>query len=357
MSATPSPESDYVVDFPTLGYLQADWIAWHCPIPDGFHAGEPFVLMDWQLWCTANHGRVRPGTPWIERNPIKNQAFTYRRSLVVGPQKYGKSPWAAAMTTLMACGPDLFAGWAEKGDKYECSKHGCGCGFVYEYEPGEPKGMPWPTPLVQLMATSEDQVDNTWRPLQQMIRNGPLEERVQVGQTFMRIGDHGRIDKVTSAESSRLGNQTTGFIQDETGIYTKANGLVGVAQTMRRGTTGMGGRGIELTNAWDPSQNSQAEQTFKSSAPDIFRFFRQAPKTLSYKNKKDRRKIHAIAYAGSSHVDLDGIEAEAFELLEQDPAQAERFFGNRLVQGLGAWMPEATWEKAYARPRVVAESA
>jgi hypothetical protein len=26
--------------------------------------------------------------------------------------------------------------------------------------------------------------------------------------------------------------------------------------------------------------------------------------------------------------------------MEKDPAQAERFFGNRVVQGHGAWLPE-----------------
>ncbi len=351
------PTPEFVVDFPTLGYLQADWIAWHCPIPDGFHKGEPFVLMDWQLWCTANHGRVREKTPWRPENPVKNQAFTNRRSLVVGPQKYGKSPYAASMTLVMALGPDLFAGWAQGGERYECSTWGCGCGFVYEYEPGEPMGMPWPTPLVQLLATSEDQVKNTWTPLQAMIRMGPLAERVRLGEQFIRIGDDGRIDKVTSSALSRLGNPTTGFIQDETGTYTKSNGLVEVAQTMRRGTTAMGGRGIELTNSWDPSEMSTAQQTFESRAPDLFRFFRQAPKNLSYKNKRERRKIHAYVYAGAGHIDLDSIEAEAFELLEQDPAQAERFYGNRLVRGLGAWLPDGLWESHYARPALVAQPA
>lgn len=344
---------DFVIDFPTLGWLQASWIAWHCPIPDGFHKGEPFVLSDWQLFCTASHGRVRPKTPWVPDNPIKNQAFEARRSLVVGPQKLGKSPWAASMTLIMAVGPDLFAGWAEAGDVYRCSDWGCMCGFEYEYQAGEPMGMPWPTPLVQLMARSEDQVKNTWRPLQSMIRNGPLAEVIRVGEHFMRIGDEGRIDMVTSSESSRLGNPTTGFIQDETGTYTKSNGLVETAKTMRRGTTAMGGRGIELTNAWDPSEMSTAQMTYTSRATDIFRFFRQAPKTLSYKNKRDRRKIHAIVYAGASHIDLDSIEAEAYELLETDPANAERFYGNRLVQGLGSWIPDELWEKAYGRPQAL----
>ena len=45
---------------------------------------------------------------------------------------------------------------------------------------------------------------------------------------------------------------------------------------------------------------------------------------------------------------LDSIEAEAAELLELDPAQAERFFGNRLVQGAGSWLPDGLWDGAYA---------
>jgi hypothetical protein len=349
--------SDFVVDFPTLGFLQMSWTAWHCPIPDGFHKGEPFIEADWQQWCTLNHGRVRPKTPWRPENPVKNQAFEARRSLVVGPQKIGKSPYAAEKTLIMAVGPDLFAGWAAGGEVWDCRDYWCGCGFVYEYEPGEPMGMPWPTPLVQLMATSEDQVDNTWRPLQSMVKNGPLAERIRVGEQFMRIGDEGRIDKVTAAALSRLGNPTTGFIQDESGTYTKANGLVGVARTMRRGTTAMGGRGFEFTNAWDPSESSTAQQTWESHAPDLFKFFRQAPANLSYRNKRERRKIHEIVYAGAPHVDLNAVEAEAFELIEQDPANAERFYGNRLVRGQGTWMVDGMWERAYARPTLVAQSA
>lgn len=349
-----SPASEFPpINFPTLGYLQVAWEAAHCPIPDGFHKGEPFIEAEWQQWCTLHHGRVRAKTPWIPDNPVKNQAFTFRRSLVVGPQKIGKSPYAAAKSLVMAVGPDLFAGWAEGGEKWDCREHGCGCGFVWEYEPGEPMGMPWPTPLVQLMATSEEQVDNTWRPLKAMVKDGPLAESIRVGESLMRIGDDGSISRVTASALSRLGNPTTGFVQDESGTYTKANGLVGIARTMRRGTTAMGGRGFEFTNAWDPSESSTAQQTFESQAPDLFKFFRQPPPNLSYKNKRERAKIHAFVYAGAAHVDLGSIEAEAFELLEQDPANAERFFGNRLVRGQGSWMPAGLWEGAYAAPKAL----
>lgn len=342
---------EWVVDFPTLGFLAADWIAAHCVVPDGFSLGQPFVLDGWQLWCTVNHYRVRPGITFTADRPLQAQAFHYRRSLVVGPQKTGKGPWSAAVTSFEAVGPCLFAGWARGGEVYRCEDDGCGCGFVFVYEPGDPMGMVRPTTLAQLLATSEDQVDNVYRPLQTMIRRGPLSERMLVREGFIRLPNDGRIDPVTAAANSKLGNPINWAVMDESGLYTARNRLLKVSQTMRRGLAGMGGRSIETTNPWDPMENSQAQQTFEARVPDVFRFYRKPPTDLSYRNKRERRKIHEYVYAGSPWVDLNAIEAEAAELLETDPAQAERFFGNRLVQGLGSYMQEPLWDaSASVRP-------
>ena len=266
----------------------------------------------------------------------------------------GKGPWSAAEATFEAVGPCLFAGWARGGEVYRCEDDGCGCGFEFVYEPGDPMGMVRPTSLIQLLATSEDQVDNVYRPLQTMIRRGPLSERMLVREGFIRLPNDGRIDPVTAAANSKLGNPINFAVMDESGLYTARNKLLKVSQTMRRGLAGMGGRSIETTNPWDPMENSQAQQTFEARAADIFRFYRRPPANLSYKNKRERRQIHEFVYAGSPWVDLNAIEAEAAELLETDPTQAERFFGNRLVQGLGSYMQEALWD-ATERPRVVAD--
>jgi len=340
--------SEWVVDFPTLGFLAADWIEAHCIVPDGFSLGQPFVLDGWQLWCTVNHYRVRKGLTFDPTRPAQSTAFHYRRSQVVGPQKTGKGPWSAAETCFEAVGPCLFAGWARGGEVYRCEDDGCGCGFVYVYEPGEPMGMRRPTSLIQLLATSEDQVDNVYRPLQGMIRRGPLLERMKVREGFIRLPEDGRIDPVTAAANSKLGNPINFAIFDESGLYTARNKLLKVSQTMRRGLAGMGGRSIETTNPWDPMEASQAQQTYESRSTDIFRFYRKPPADLSYKNKRDRHKIHQYVYEGSPWVDLAAIEAEAAELLETDPTQAERFFGNRLVQGLGSYMPEKVWDASEA---------
>jgi hypothetical protein len=355
-------EPEFLVDFPTLGDLADAWIERHCRVPNGFDRGTPFRQSDWQFWCTANHYRVREDAKWVPERPLLNQAFVYRRSQIVAPQKTGKGPWSASVTAFEAVGPCIFGGWAEAGDMYFCADNGCPCGWEYEFLPGEAMGVRHPSPLIQLTATSEDQVANVYGPLKAMIKLGPLSEMMRVREGFIRIlGDNSdddmdRIDVVTSSAASRLGNPITFAVQDESGLYTQQNKMVNTAETQRRGAAGMGGRTIETTNAWDPSMNSTAQRTFESQAQDVFKFFRRPPAELSYRNKRERAQIHRYVYAGSPWVDLNSIEAEASELLETDAAQAERFFGNRLVSGSGAWLKDGVWDAAYAG-RVAAESA
>lgn len=335
---------EYTVDFQAL-WVVPSWIERHCIVPDGFHRGRPYEMADWQLWCTVNHYRVRPDVSWVPKKPVLAPAFHNRRSQIVGPQKSGKGPWAAAIVTAEGVGPVLFAGWSGKDEGYVCAEHGCSCGWEYPYLEGEPKGMAWPTPLIQLTATSEDQVDNVYRPLKSMIKGGALADRMLIREDFIRLPNDGEISVVTASASSRLGNPVTFVLQDESGLYTKTNKLASVATTQRRGAAGMGGRTMEITNAWDPAEQSTAQLTSEAAAKDIFRFHRVPPAHLSYLNKRERRRIHQYAYDGSWWVDLDAIEAEAAELIEKDPGQAERFFGNRVVRGKGSWIPAGLWER------------
>lgn len=343
---------EFLVDFPTLGDLADAWIRQHCRVPGGFARGKPFEEADWQFWCTANHYAVRPDALWIPEQPLLNQAFVYRRSQIIAPQKTGKGPWAAAIVAVEAVGPSVFAGWAESGEMYRCSDNGCPCGWSYAYLEGEPKGMRHPSPLIQLTATSEDQVDtNLFGPLRASITMGPLKHLLKVREGFVRIVNDGddpetdRIDVVTASAMARLGNPISFAVQDESGLYTKSNKMRKVAETQRRGAAGMGGRTIETTNAYDPAEESVAQTTWESTSADVFKFWRQPPAGLSYKDKRERRKIHKYVYAGSWWVNLDSIEGEAAELLPTDPAQAERFFGNRPVAGSDAFLDDPnTWD-------------
>jgi len=336
-----------------------DWVTAHCVVPDGFDRGRPLELYDYQFDYFKNFYLVRGDVEFDASSPVLGPAFVYRRGLMVGPQKIGKGPMTAAHICLEAVGPALFAGWARGGEVYDCRDHDCRCGFVYEYEAGEPMGMQWPTPLIQITAISEEQTDNIYGALRPMIEYGPLADVItKTGEEFIRLPGGGRIDTVTSSAQSRLGQRVTFVPQDEVGLWTPTNGMSKVADTQFRGLAGMGGRASLTTNAWNPAEGSVAQQQFESTAKDIYRQFKQPPSNLSYKNKVERRKIHQIVYGEAlkqygGHVDLDAIEAEAFDLSQRDMAQAERFFGNRIVASADTWLDAKVWDERRDAERVI----
>lgn len=354
MDAHDEQPASLTLDFDTrhtLGFLATDWIEAHCRVPGGVYEGEALTFNGWQLYCTVNHYRIRPRAVVDRRRLLA--PFHYRRSIVVGPQKCGKSPWGAGLLLLEAVGPSLFDGWALAGDVYRCEDHGCGCGWEYVYEPGEAKGRPRSKSLIGLVAFAESQTNNVYEPLQTMILSGPLQEFVHVREGFIRLPNRGKIVPLSSAAKSKLGQPLTGALGDESGLYTETNKMLDTWNTISRGVAGMQGRTIELTNPWDPMENSAAQRGFQSRQKDIFRYHRKPPVDLDYKKKRDRAKIHQYVYFDSPWVDTtSAIDPLAEELVETDPTQAERFYGNRLVQGLGSYMLEALWDRTEAQVTV-----
>jgi hypothetical protein len=327
----------------TLGYLAIWWIESHCVVPDGDTAGEPFApTIDHKVYL-ANWYEVRSTAKLGDRNA----AFVYRLGQWMAAQKVGKSPGVAAEACFEFVGPAVFDGRASDGDAYVCVEHGCPCGGVYLYEVGEPMGRPWATPRVQLAAVVEDQVENTWGALVPMIDNGPLSNVIpKTGEAFIRhpSGNRdSRIEIVTSKADSKLGARVSRAFGDETGLWTDSNNMKKFQRTLRRGAAGMGGRVSESTNPYDPAENSVAQDTFESAQKDVYKHYFPPPTHLNFELKKDREAIFRWNYSGSPWVDIRSIEAESVALTETNPAEAERFFGNRIVAGSGHWVREADW--------------
>lgn len=350
--AAPEPKTMAVVP---------EWIEAHCVIPDGFRKGQPFELYLWQLLWFSKFYLVRGDAEWVPANPVLAPAFVNRRGLLVGPQKLGKNPLIAAHVCLEGVGPALFAGWASNDDGYACADHGCRCGWEYPYDAGEPMGMAWPTPLIQITAFSEESTDNTYDALRPMIEEGPLGDVIpKTGEEFIRLPGGGRIDTVTSSAQSRLGQRVTFAPQDEVGIWTPRNKMTKVARTQWRGLAGMGGRAALTSNAWDPTEKSVAQEEFESADRDVWRQFTQPPKALRFDRKPDRAKILRLVYPADTlrvnggHIDLDGIEAEAASLAKKDPAEAARFYGNIIVAGAGQAVDPNQWRKQ-RRPKLTVE--
>lgn len=316
-------------DFPSLGWELGQWIEEHCVIADGDHRGQPFLLTD-EMWrFLVFHYRLK-----LEADPARyGSAWVYRRSQLVRPQKWGKGPFSAAIICAEAVGPALFAGWNADGD---------------------PVGRQWSTPLIQITATADDQTANVYRHLVPMIELGPLADLIpDTGETRINLPGGGQIEPVSSNARTRLGQPVTFVLQDETQLWVKSNRGHMLADAQRRGAAGMSGRTIETTNAWDPTEDSVAQQTGESRLPDIYKDHTPPPVGLSMKNKVERRRWLRKVYGDSWWIDRDRIEADILELIEKgEVAQAERFFGNKISSGVSAWLKDDAWARKLA-PRAV----
>lgn len=313
-------------EYPTLGYTVIDWIEDSCAVPDRHVVGEPLRLTTWQkrhllwqyrLWPDARVDPDRPSSP-----------FMYYGSYLVKPQKAGKGPFSAARICAQAAGPVLFAGWDSAG---------------------EPVGMPWATPHIQVTAISEDQAANIWRALLPMIELGAVSADItDVGLQRINLRGGGLIEPVTASALSRLGQRITYVEQDETQSWTERNSGHKLADNQRRNLAGTGGRWSATGNAWDPSERSVMQLDYEARQAGVY-FDYTEPLPGSWANKRERRRILRHAYADSPWVDLDRVEADCERLASKgDPGQAERYFGNRVVAGASKAFDIEAYKALYA---------
>ena len=326
----PDPDGD---QWPTLGHDIAAWIEANLVIPDGPRRGEPFALTDEQYRHVLSTYRLKPGA----RPEMGSQAFTYYGVLLVRPQKAGKDPLAAAQVCAQALGPVRFAGWDANG---------------------EPVGSPMPTPWIQCAANSEDQTDNTFRPIVAMLSDGPVGSTVglDVGLTRVNLPDGGRIEPVTACAKSRLGARITYAVFTESGLYTENSGGVAMARTMKRGLAGMDGRWLEITNAWDPSERSVAQRTWEAKAPGVFVDYRP-PRTHVDLDDDAALRAELLYVYGDAAIENGGwvrIERIMEEIRNSATGEGEgrRFFLNEITVGSRDAVDALAWA-AQASPGAV----
>ena len=316
-------------EFPTLGYLVGEWIEAHVVIPDGVHQGEPFKLTNEQLRFLLHAYRLHPEAVYDEERP--SAPFVYRGAMLMRPQKWGKGPFAGADALAQAFGPVLFDGWDANG---------------------EPVGRPWATPWIQIVATSEEQTDNTWLALYSEATLGPIADfpDIDIGVEDLTLPGGGKIEPRTASGRARLGARITRAYFDESHLMLESNGGVLLATTMKRNLAGMGGRWMETTNAYDPSQNSIAQRTHESKAPDVYIDYRPASRRPNLQDEAEALKLLEEVYGDSYWVDVERVLADA-----RDPAtcpttaDAVRYFFNLLEVGVSAAVDAARWD-ACAHP-------
>lgn len=170
----PLDESD---EFPTLGYLVADWMEDYLLQPDTEEV-RPFIPTQEQLEFLVRLYRLDPSSG---RRLVS-------RAVLSRPRGWGKSPFVAAIAIAEALAPVLCDGWDVNG---------------------QPVGVPWVsrrTPLVQICATTDDQTANTWDAVLEMLRGSRAQEDYGVDplDSFVALR-RGRIETRTSSGTSVKG--------------------------------------------------------------------------------------------------------------------------------------------------------
>lgn len=321
----------YPGEFPSLGYQVLAWTARYLPSP--MDSSKPLRFTDQQATTVIR---------WYGLDPITGR-FTYRRAALEEAKGYGKSPFAAALALVEFAGECVFDGWDADG---------------------EPVARPWgrgdtPDPWVQIAAVSEDQTDNTYAALYEMLvandHRAARDLRIDSGRTRLFLTDRpGRLEPVTASAGSREGQRLTFAILDETHLWKPGNGGRKLANTLRRNTAKMSGRTLETTNAPTLGEKSVAEQTGEDAqaAGSGILHIAHRPPVEPQPDWSDEQLAESL-----SHVYADAPWAPTARILQEirDPAtdwsDVLRFYFNVRTTGAGRAVDPRVWD-ALARPGI-----
>ena len=232
---------------------------------------------------------------------------------------------------------------------------------------GEPVGRPWSSlgfkAKAQVVAVSEDQTGNTWDPLLEMAREGPVLDAYDIEpmETFVNV-PRGRIEYTTSAAISREGFRPVFCALDQTESWVASNGGLRLAATLRRNLAKVGGSSVETPNAWVPGEDSVAEKSYEAwlkqtegklrGGDGILFDHREAPPDTNPADRDSLMAGLAVAYGDSA--DVNGGHVSLVRILEDywdpatDPADARRFYLNQIAPAADAWTSPQEYEEALA---------
>lgn len=314
-------------EFPTLGYLVGEWIEENVVVPDGPLLGEPYKLTD-EMWRHLLFAyRLDPKA----RQDDGADAFAYGGTQLVRPQKWGKDPFGAARCIAHALGPICFAGWDADG---------------------EPVGMPHPSPWIAVAAFSEDQTDNTYRPIVTMLSEGPLAGTpgLDIGDTRTKLPGVGWIDPVTSSAKGRLGGRFTfvSVTEPHLLIGTHPTGGVTFARVLKRNVAGMNGMWQELTNPWDPTEFSAAQLTYEAKDPAVWIDYRLPRVRVDIQDTEALRREVIYLYGDSARANGGWVSEQRIIREIQNPAAGEaevrRFYLQEITGGTTAAVTKEGWD-------------
>ncbi|AUV60710.1 terminase large subunit [Gordonia phage MScarn] len=326
-------------EIPTLGFTMIDWYHEMLARPDTGGIFEPMRLYIEQEDFILD---------WYALDPQAGRR-TYTRGVLGRPRGWGKSPILGMIALGEALGPVVFDGWDADG---------------------QPVGRPWSetrTPIVNIAAVSEEQVDNTWSPMLEMLHEDAAIHDHYPGlepmETFIALPHgRGRIDKLTASPRTVKGKRAVFTVMDQTEEWVESNGGKKLARVLRSNAAKVGGTVLESPNAFIPGENSVAEGS--AAFWDDIRAGRVRDTSLLYDTREAPPEtdmferdslLHGlrVAYGDSSghpdgcvihepacppgHVDLDRLISTIWDP-EQDVQESRSDFLNQVDAASDSWV-------------------
>lgn len=300
--------------------------------------------------------------------------FIYREGVFQRIKGHGKDPLLAAIALVELIGPCRFQGWATR-DMPDIG--------VYE---DDPVARDNPSAWIQVAAVSEKQTKNTSLLFNQMLRKELHKKYSWDPGKVVSYAYSGtrQIECVTSSPASLEGNRPSFVIMNETHHWRENNDGHGMAEAIERNATKSKGgmaRRLAITNAYDPSEKSVAQQRRESYeqqlaglAPDskVLYDTLEAPPDARIRPKKLHKEdpeptdeqiaeyLSAIVTAvrgDSTWLDVENIVSSIMDT-NNKASLSRRFYFNQIVAAENAWVdPEAVQlsiDKVVAAARLIA---
>lgn len=251
------------------------------------------------------------------------------------------SPFAAAMCLFELLGPCRFDGFDR-------------------HEPFGVRAKPMSMPLVQIVACSEAQTQNTVRMVRAFCqKKGPLARKydLEVAKTFIETPSGGRLQQMTSSASSMEGGEVSFVVGDELEHWVPAQGGPAMLQTIQQNAAKMGGRFVGTCNAWVPGEQSSAESVFEAWCDQedgltrgktrILYDARVAPPNAVLTDDPEEGQVGLTqaleyVYEDCPWVNLESIKEQIWSP-EYPESRSIRFFLNRPNAAEASWITLEEW--------------
>lgn len=328
--------STVVLDVADVGHYREMFRAFDGDAASTLPDGLPATTVGWDVlgWVEANLRDPSTGDPWrFTREQVRFLLWWYAydpltlrplflRGEIVRMKGAGKSPFAAALVLVEACGPCRPSGNLPQG------------------------AVPAPSPYIPVAGVSEDNAEATMEFVRRIAKASPLSIDVGLGRLVTPEG--ALVESITASPWTVEGRRPTFVVAEETQHWTSSRSGRELYRVLQRNAAkGADGwsRVLSITNRHVPGSESVAEVNHEAHQLGLGGLLYDCREGPAVEDQADRPAVVEavrIAAGDAWWVPVDRIADEAPTTA---PEVFERFYLNRISHQVDAWITAADWDR------------